>query len=115
MTGPVDLTACPHCNADLRGEPHPECRRHSGGSTHYSRAVAVEIRGVYDGALFFACPLCYGTWHRWDPVRHGRRYDAAERHRGPFTEHMRSRGATLAPPIHHDPLTEEPQNHDERT
>lgn len=61
---------------------------------------------MYDGTLFSACPFCYGTWHQWDPVRHGRRYEAAERHRASFTEYLRSRGADFAPPQHHEPLTE---------
>ncbi len=24
-------------------------------------------RGVYDGALYWKCPVCAGTWHRWAP------------------------------------------------
>jgi hypothetical protein len=27
----------------------------------------VEIRGVYDGGLFYQCPDCGGRWHRWEP------------------------------------------------
>ena len=91
---------CPHCNADLRGEPIPDkylkhlyesdpdwdrgtntsheqqekkygegrclCLPYGEGKTHFSRIIGVEIRGVYDGVLFWACPECGGTWHRWD-------------------------------------------------
>lgn len=35
----------------------------------YSHAISVEVRGVYDGGLFWMCPKCKGRWHRW-PVGH---------------------------------------------
>jgi hypothetical protein len=60
---------CPHCGTDQRGQPipgDPQGRR-------YSRTLGVEIRGVYDGVLYWQCPDCGGTWHRWpegDPLRH---------------------------------------------
>ncbi len=44
---------CPHCNADLR-------------DGDYSRLIGVEIPGVYDGVLYWLCPDCNGTFHRWD-------------------------------------------------
>ena len=51
MTNP-----CPYCPAptgDLFGIT---------GDAH-----AVEIQGVYDGTLYWECPDCGGTWHRWSP------------------------------------------------
>jgi hypothetical protein len=55
---------CPHCGADLTyTDEH--------GSV-FSRGISVEIRGIYDGGLFYQCPDCSGTWHRWpegDPLR----------------------------------------------
>lgn len=44
---------CPHCQADLRYDGD------------YSRAIGIEIRGVYDGALYWRCPYCQKSWHRW--------------------------------------------------
>jgi hypothetical protein len=59
---------CPHCGADLRGDPIPEehRERYPSGETHYSRTIGVEIRGVYDGVLFWLCPDCNFKWHRFD-------------------------------------------------
>jgi hypothetical protein len=51
---------CQYCNFQLS-------YTHNGN--HYSHAVMVEVRGVYDGGLYFMCPNCRGTWHRW-PVGH---------------------------------------------
>jgi len=37
--------------------------------------VAVEVRGLYDGALFWKCSDCGGTQHRWpltDVVMHAK-------------------------------------------
>lgn len=58
---------CPHCKADLRGEEIPVENREKyyGGATHFLRVIGVEIRGVYDGTLFWRCPDCGGAWHRW--------------------------------------------------
>jgi Zn-finger nucleic acid-binding protein len=85
------LDVCPHCDADLRGKPIPEGQRHPGGAAHYSNAIGVEIRGVRDGVLFWACPKCNGTWHSWDPAQgEGRLWEAAQRHGARFTEIMQS-------------------------
>lgn len=29
------------------------------------RPILVEIRGVYDGGLFYMCDSCKAMWHRW--------------------------------------------------
>lgn len=47
---------CPHCDTDLSYQYR--------GRT-YSRAVMVEVRGVYDGGLYWMCPDCRAPWHRW--------------------------------------------------
>lgn len=31
----------------------------------YSHIVGVEIRGLYDGVAYWACPQCGAQWHRW--------------------------------------------------
>ena len=70
---------CPNCEADLRGEPIPAELTGSGfyaKGEHYSRVVGVEVRGVYDGVLYWQCPDCGHKWHRW-PVGDYRRDRAA--------------------------------------
>lgn len=69
--------ACPHCSADLRSEPIPQKYIDEGfyapDATHYSRKLGVEVPGLYDGILFWRCPDCRGSWHRWtDPVMRAR-------------------------------------------
>lgn len=62
----TDEYTCEHCGANLRGEPVP-------GTTgrFYSRRIGVEVRGVYDGVLFWQCPDCGGKTNRW-PTDHPR-------------------------------------------
>lgn len=62
-----ELKTCPHCAADL----------------HNGRAIGVEIRGVYDGVLFWGCPDCGGSWHRWSPDDWPRLHEAAVWYVGP--------------------------------
>jgi hypothetical protein len=77
---------CEHCGADLRGAPIPQEHldqgHHAPSSTHYLRTIGVELRGVYDGVLYWMCPDCGGTWHRW-PEGHELRSRAAGHMRGP--------------------------------
>ena len=53
-------TLCPGCGDDLT---------YSVGGTQYSRATSVEVRGAYDGGLFYAHTResggCGFAWHRW--------------------------------------------------
>lgn len=57
---------CPHCNTSLQGDPIPEQdRQHFGNATHFERQIGVEVRGVYDGVLYWRCPDCGGRWHRF--------------------------------------------------
>jgi hypothetical protein len=87
---------CPHCEADLRGEPiSPEHFTHkdeykdgkyetcSGDNNcfpcfpygwkepedrFYSKVIGIEQPGVYDGVLYWLCPECGKAWQRWtDP------------------------------------------------
>lgn len=65
---------CPHCATDLQGDAIPQeyiDKGWYGTNTHYSRKIGVEIRGVYDGVLFWQCPDCGGRWHRFSegPLR----------------------------------------------
>lgn len=73
---PTDEWTCPHCGADLRGPKIPNSDR------HYSRRIGIEVRGVYDGVLFWQCPDCGGKQNRWpeDHPRHAvaERYMAME-------------------------------------
>jgi len=60
------ITYCPHCNANLRGEPIPENIAHHYSGTHWGRRI-----GIYDFELDrvvkWECPDCHGTWERkWD-------------------------------------------------
>jgi len=60
------MTICPHCAANLQGEPIPEQHRNLfSAATHYGREIGVQIYGVYDGVLYWQCPDCGGVWHRW--------------------------------------------------
>jgi len=52
---------CPSCKADLSYVVD--------GNT-YSKIISVEIRGVYDGGLFYLCPVCDVAWHRWQRMHY---------------------------------------------
>lgn len=66
MTTPV---TCPHCETSLQGDPIPQEYVDAGyyppEVTHYDRTIGVEVRGVYDGVLYWACPDCGHGWPRW--------------------------------------------------
>ena len=49
-----ELECCPGCQATLQG-----------------RAIGVEVQGVYDGVLYWACPDCGHAWPRWSDGRLG--------------------------------------------
>lgn len=70
----ANLTCCPHCNADL-AETLPDGRTGS-------RVIGVEIWGVYDGVLFWRCPDCGGSWHRWSVATNLRLYEKAAKYVG---------------------------------
>lgn len=56
MTEPL---TCPLCAADLSHVPRPD------GSGNYSLVIGVQVPGVDPEVLFWRCPSCGGTWHRW--------------------------------------------------
>ena len=57
---------CPSCKTDLRGEPIPaEHQHHYGEATHFSNCIGIEVQGVYDGVLYWMCPVCNHRWHRF--------------------------------------------------
>jgi hypothetical protein len=59
---PVEGKNCPKCDRLLTYKVE-------GNDTVYSHATSVEIRGVYDGGLFYADTQeggCGGAWHRWE-------------------------------------------------
>jgi hypothetical protein len=79
----VGMNNCPHCHVSLVGPEIAADKQHfynaldavpgdEGWVTHFRREIAVEVRGVYDGALYMQCPDCSGQWHRFD-VGDGRR------------------------------------------
>lgn len=65
----ADAHNCPHCGADLRAERIPQeyidKGYYSDADPYYYRTIGINIRGVYDGVLFWKCPDCGGEWHRW--------------------------------------------------
>ncbi len=97
----MTTTRCPHCDADLRGEPidprhfvhnTPDSPTYNPGEDtcdvqaaqfgrcyclphgerepddrFYSRTIGIEVRGVYDGVLYWQCPDCGFAWQRFDP------------------------------------------------
>lgn len=54
---------CPHCNANLRGDPIPKNIAHHYLGTHWQRKV-----GIYDYELdktvAWQCPDCGERWER---------------------------------------------------
>lgn len=60
MDSDAPRDTCPHCGSDL-SYVSPE-----GGT--FSRRIGVELQGIYDGVLFWVCPVCQHAWHTWiDP------------------------------------------------
>lgn len=73
--------SCPLCGTDLIGDPIPQESRDRGSygeATHFRREIGVEIRGVYDGVLYWKCPDCGGAWNRWPKKTGDRLYEAAQ-------------------------------------
>lgn len=72
-----DADYCPHCGASMNDKPIPEDKVHLyGGGGWFKREVGMEVRGTYDGVLYWFCPDCGLPWHRW-PVG-SFQYQAAE-------------------------------------
>jgi len=52
---------CPICLTDLRGAVIPG----TDPPEYYSHLIEVQVRGIYDGALYYECPFCQGRMHRF--------------------------------------------------
>lgn len=52
---------CPTCYHDLRASLIPN----TNPPEYYSQIIGIEIRGVYDGVLFWECPYCEDRFHRF--------------------------------------------------
>lgn len=53
---------CPHCNANLNGDPIPENIRQNYSGTHWRREMGWEYPEKYDGVWEWECPDCKGRW-----------------------------------------------------
>lgn len=54
---------CPHCHADLQGEPIPEKLQPSYGATHFSRKIGISSIEL-DRIIKWKCPDCGHEWMR---------------------------------------------------
>lgn len=54
---------CPHCNANLQGDPIPEKSQKDYNATHFSRIIGMTSVEA-DRILYWQCPDCSGTWDR---------------------------------------------------
>ncbi len=58
----MNLDNCPHCNANLIGDPiPPEIAPHYSG-THWRLDIGIEYPKKYDGIWEYMCPECGGKW-----------------------------------------------------
>lgn len=51
------------CHCLPYGDKPPEDR-------FFLRTIGHEVNTAYDGILFWSCPDCGGTWHRWPEGHH---------------------------------------------
>lgn len=73
-----DRLTCNSTCADRWEKRTEQCKEnhyYSKSAKYFYKTIAVEVHGVYDGALYYMCPDCNGTWHRW-PETH-RLFEAA--------------------------------------
>jgi transposase-like protein len=52
---------CPHCSADLQGEPIPKKQQGSYNSTHFTRKIGISDIEK-DRIVKWKCPDCQGEW-----------------------------------------------------
>lgn len=68
----MDTTICPDCGSNWQGAPIPQeaiDKGWYGDNTHFSRLIGVEVRGAYDGVLYWQCPDCGSKFVRFtDPT-----------------------------------------------
>ena len=61
-----NLDKCPRCNSSWKGQKIPdEYKDMYGKHTHYSRLIGIEDPQAYDGVLWWRCPDCKVTFHRF--------------------------------------------------
>lgn len=75
--GFAQVEFCPHCHHDLTAMDEyqrPKMIPDTFPPEFYEAKIGVEVRGVYDGVLFWQCPSCNGRWHRFpeDDYRYAR-------------------------------------------
>lgn len=72
-----EVCPSPLCAKDLNGGEIPRKYRREGcygpyeetdPPRYYSRVIAVEIQGFYDGIAYYMCPECNVVWHRADDL-----------------------------------------------
>lgn len=64
---------CPYCEWDLRDGEIPTEHLERGwygewngiDKRYFYSTIGVEL-AYYDGILYWQCPACHGTWHRWE-------------------------------------------------
>jgi hypothetical protein len=54
---------CPHCNANLQGEPIPEEQQKFYNSTHFIKKIGIYDL-VKDRTVKWKCSDCGGEWDR---------------------------------------------------
>ncbi|PEC18983.1 hypothetical protein COM96_27570 [Bacillus cereus] len=52
---------CPHCNANLQGDPIPKESQKWYGCTHFSRKIGI-TSFTHDRILNWQCPDCKREW-----------------------------------------------------
>lgn len=57
----MEIEQCPTCYTSLIGSVIPN----TDPPEHYSLWLGVEVRGVYDGVLYWECPYCQARFHRF--------------------------------------------------
>lgn len=53
---------CPHCLAELQGDPIPEDSQKLYGATHFSRKIGLYDQNT-DRTVKWMCPDCKGEWN----------------------------------------------------
>lgn len=61
----------------------PEC-----GNADPERVTGLEVQGVYDGVLYWACGECRHAWPRWTHEEHRTRAELAEKYANKHNERI---------------------------
>lgn len=57
----TNTDTCPACAAQLA---------YKSRGYDYSRAIGHKVQNVYDGILYWSCPMCGHRWHRFPTGHH---------------------------------------------